>query len=83
MPFYCAVLYRDIPRGSSKYFTALYYFLQKQTLDYQYLGPFLQVSFLNIKFETKCMLLMSAVRLFGIRSMPVVDVIIQVTWHPV
>ncbi len=48
-----------------------------------YLGHILQVFFLNIKFETKCILLMSAVRLFGIRSMPVVDVIIQVTWHPV
>lgn len=38
--------------------------------------------FLMLGLKTKYMLLMFAVPLSGIRSMPVVGVIIQATWHP-
>lgn len=39
-------------------------------------------SFSNIQFQTKCLHLVSTAPLFGKGSMPVVDVIIQVTWPP-
>lgn len=39
-------------------------------------------SFSNVRFQTKCLHLVSTAPLSGIGSMPVVDVIIQVTWPP-
>lgn len=35
----------------------------------------------NIEFDTQCVIVIYALPRFGIRSMPVVDVIIQATWH--